>query len=77
MLKVVWHPQGFFHIVDVLPRRAIFDIDYSCEDILSEIFSACPIGSSLRLIGHADNDRLHTSKRTREFIEGNNLRRAR
>jgi hypothetical protein len=75
MLRVVWNIQGF-RVVELLPKGATFRTDYCCEDILSEIFNACPARSNRRLIVHPDNARPHASKRTRDFMEKNNLRGA-
>jgi hypothetical protein len=75
MLTIVWNTEGF-HVVDLLPKGATFDTDYSCEDIPSEILRACPVHSNRRLVGHAGNARKHAWKRTREFMEKNNSRGA-
>jgi hypothetical protein len=75
MVAVVWNTGGL-RVVHVLPKGATFDTDYYCEDILSEILRVCPIYSSRRLVLHPDNARPQTSKRTREFMEKDNLRGA-
>jgi histone-lysine N-methyltransferase SETMAR len=73
MLTVVWNTEGF-HIINVIPKGAMFGTDYYCEDILSEILRACPLRSNRRLVIHADSARPPTSKRTGEFMEKNSLR---
>jgi hypothetical protein len=74
MLTVVWNTEGC-HVIDVFPKRATFDTNHYCEDIVSEILTASLVSSRRRLVVHADNAR-HTSNRTREFMERNNLRSA-
>jgi hypothetical protein len=74
MLTVVWNTE-VCHAVDVFPKRATFDTDHYCENILSEILTASPVSSNRRLVVHADNAK-HTLSRTGEFMERNNLRRA-
>jgi transposase len=60
----------------VLAKGVTLDTYYYCEDIVSEILSACPVRSNGRLVVHVGNTRPHTSKRGRESIEKNNIRRA-
>jgi hypothetical protein len=52
----IWNTEGF-HVVDVLPKGAMLDINCYCEDILSEILRVCPVRSNRRLVVHADNAR--------------------
>jgi histone-lysine N-methyltransferase SETMAR len=76
MLAIVWNTEGS-HVVGVLPKGATFGTDYYyCEDILSGILRAYLVCSNRRLVVRADNPRLHTSKRTREFMKKSNLRGA-
>jgi hypothetical protein len=67
MLTVVWNTEGF-HVLDVLPKRAMFETDSDSGDILSEILWVCPVRSNRRLVVHAGNARRQASKRTREFV---------
>jgi hypothetical protein len=69
----VWNTEGF-HIVSVLPRGARFDINSYSENILSEIFRACPVRSNRQLVVHAVSASAHASKWTKEFMEENYLR---
>jgi transposase len=54
----------------------MFGSDHYCEEILSEILRVYPVCPNRRLVVHADNTRPHTSKQTREFMDGNSLRGA-
>jgi hypothetical protein len=75
MLTVLCKTEGL-HVVDVPPTEATFAIDSYCQDVVSEVFRAYPVGSNRQLVVHADNARPHTSKRTIELMEKNNLRGA-
>jgi hypothetical protein len=61
MLAVVWNIEGL-HIVEILLKGAMFDIDYDCKDILSEILRACPVHSNRRLTIPTNYIKPHTSK---------------
>jgi transposase len=75
MSTIACNTEGL-QFVHVLAKGATCDTYCYCEDILSEILSACPVRSNGRLVVHAGNAGPHSSKRTREFMEENNTKRA-
>jgi hypothetical protein len=70
-----WNTHGS-HAVNVLPKGAAFNTDYSCDDIPSEVLRARPVRPNRGLIIQTGSANLHTSKRIREFMEKNNPRGA-
>jgi transposase len=72
---IVWNPLRF-HLLDVLPKGNgnTFDAEYSSFDILTERLQLRSQVDGRRLVIHADNARLHTAHKCRDFCKENWLR---
>jgi hypothetical protein len=78
MVIIVWNPAGFYRIVG-LPKGMKFNPDYYIShrlDPLSE-WRRGEVGAlDRRLHVHADNVRLHTTKKITECLAGHGMKRA-
>jgi hypothetical protein len=65
-----------FHLLDTLPKDNIFDVEYYCVNILTELLPLRSQVDGRRLVIHADNARPHITRKYRAFCEENRLRLA-
>jgi hypothetical protein len=58
-----------FHVVEILPKRKLFNAVYYIENILQPILELHLKSVRHRLVIHGDNARPHTARQSQQFCE--------
>jgi histone-lysine N-methyltransferase SETMAR len=73
MVTIAWNALGF-HLLDALPKGNSFTGAYYRDNILAGLLPLRPASGKRQLCLHADNARVHTAQKCREFCHENGLR---
>jgi hypothetical protein len=71
-MTIAWNPLGF-HLLNSLPKGRIFNAEYYRDTILSALLPLCPQADERKLMIHANNASLHTSRKYIAFCAENAL----
>ena len=78
MITIFWNPNGF-PVVEALDDNMVFNSDYFINKILEQINSQTSVDREIlkrNLILHFDNARPHISKKVKEYLDQNDIKRA-